>query len=156
MVTTLSTGWLVAMMIAAAPPGRVPARETAEAGTARYAEIAADIADTSHDPKTQALLVAIAVHESGLRLDIDLGQTLGDGGRAVGLWQLQGVSHHLSRREEADIALARIQRSFVACAGNGPRFQLAAYASGSCARGLHESAAMVDSWKRMLVAHPPK
>lgn len=146
------TAWLLSLMLALVPPGKVPARESAEAGFARYQDIAADIASVTNDRRTAALLVAIAVHESGLRLDVDTGATLGDGGRARGLWQLQGVAPELSRAEQARTALARVQRSFRAC-GAG-RYGLAAYASGSCSRGLPESAAIVDSWHRALAAHP--
>jgi hypothetical protein len=147
--------WLVALLVAVVPPGKVPARESAEAGLERYESIAADIATVTRSPRTAALLVAVAVHESGLRLDVDTGETLGDAGRARGLWQLQGIPADLPRVEQAAIALDRIQRSHKACAGNADRFRLAAYASGSCSRGLPESAAIVDSWRRMLGAHPP-
>jgi hypothetical protein len=145
--------WILALLLAAVPPGKVPARESAEAGAARYVSIAEDIAAVTRERSAQALLVAIAVHESGLRLDIDTGATLGDGGRAKGLWQLQGTPEGLTRREQARIALGRVQRSFRACAGNAERFRLAAYASGSCDRGLAESAAMVDTWRR-IYGHP--
>jgi hypothetical protein len=142
--------WILSLLLAAVPPGRVPERESAEAGAARYQAIAEDIAATTSSKRTAALLVAVAVHESGLRLDVDTGATRGDGGRACGLWQLQGTSCDLPRREQAGIALARVQRSFRACSGNDDRFRLAAYASGSCDKGWPESAAMVDSWRRLL------
>jgi hypothetical protein len=147
--------WLVALMIAAVPPGKVPARETAEAGLERYQAIAADVATVTRSPRTAALLVAVAVHESGLRLDVDTGATLGDAGRARGLWQLQGVPADLTRAQQAAVALERIQRSHKACSANLERFRLAAYASGSCSRGFPESAAIVDSWHRLLAGHPP-
>lgn len=147
--------WLVALMLASVPPGKVPARESAEAGRDRYEEIAADISTATRSPRTGALLVAIAVHESGLRLDVDTGATLGDAGRARGLWQLQGIPADLTRAEQAAVALERVQRSHKACAANLERFRLAAYASGSCSRGFPESAAIVDSWHRLLGAHPP-
>lgn len=146
--------WLVALMVALSPPGRVPERETTAAALERYEAIAEDIATVTRQPRTAGLLVAIAVHESGLRLDIDQGLTRGDGGRAIGIFQLQNISPDLSRRQQAGIALARVERSFRACSENPERFRLAAYASGRCTAGLPESAAIVDSWRRMLAAHP--
>lgn len=145
------TAWLLSLMLALVPPGKVPARESAEAGFARYQDIAADIASVTHDRRTAALLVAIAVHESGLRLDVDTGATRGPAPyRACGLWQLVGVDCSLSRRELAALARERALGSLGACIASPERFRLAAYASGSCSRGLPESAAMIDSWKRML------
>lgn len=149
------TAWILALLLAAVPPGKVPERESAEAGLERYESIAADVAAATRSPRTAALLVAIAVHESGLRLDVDTGATLGDGGRARGLWQLQAIPADLSRLDQARVALARVERSHKACASNPDRFRLAAYASGACSRGWPESAEIVDSWRRMLGAHPP-
>lgn len=145
------SAWIFALLLAVVPPGQHP-RETYDAAVHRYASIADDVASVTNDRRTAALLVAIAVHESGLRADVDTGETLGDGGRARGLWQLQDVPSDLSRAEQASVALARVQRSFRAC-GSG-RYALAAYASGSCARGLPESAAIVDSWHRILGGAP--
>lgn len=150
----MTSSWLLALLLAAAPPGRVPMRETAEAGELRYQSIADDIGQATREPRTQALLAAIAVHESGLRLDVDLGLTRGDAGRAVGLWQLQGVSADLPRAEQARVALRRVQQSFKACASSLERFRLAAYTSGSCSKGWPESAAIIDSWQRLLAGHP--
>ncbi|HEV8462117.1 MAG TPA: hypothetical protein VGQ38_15565 [Gaiellaceae bacterium] len=122
----------------------------------RYAAIADDLAEVTHDPRTAALLVALAVHESGFRLDVDNATTLGDAGRSCGLWQLGSVDcQTTSRADQARIALARVRRSFRACSANDERFRLAIYASGSCDRGRRESAAVIDSWRRILAAHPP-
>lgn len=143
---------VLALLLAAVPPGKVPSRETAEAGLVRYESIAEDIDAATSNCHNAGLLVVVATHESGLRLDIDQGLTLGDGGRACGLWQLQGVRcTDLTRAEQARIAYGRIARSFRACAGSEERFRLAAYASGSCTKGLPESAAMVDAWHRLMV-----
>lgn len=144
------TAAILAWLLAIVPPGRVPERETYEQGLARYASIAEDIAATTHSRRTAALLVAIAVHESALRVDVDDGRTRGDGGRALGLWQLQGVDPNLTRAEQAAVALTRVRRSFAACASNDLRYRLAAYASGRCDRGWPESAAIIDLRDRLI------
>lgn len=147
------SAWLLSLLIAAAPPGRVPERETREAALVRYESIAEDVAAATPDQRTQALLVATLVHESGARLDVDEGITRGDAGRAIGLWQLQNIDPNLTRAQQARIALRRIKQSFAACKDLDERFRLAQYAGGTCLRGHRDSAAMVDWWHRLLGAH---
>ena len=131
------SAWLFSLLLLVVPPGQVPAREDYDAGVRRYALIADDLAEVTHDPRAAALLVVIAVHEAGLRADVDDLRVLGDGGRACGLFQLQGVRcADVSRAGQARIALARVQQSFRACSGNPERFRLAAYASGEPLAGL--------------------
>ncbi len=88
-VATLSA-YLLSIMLAAAPPGRVKqpaeARESEEAGQARYALIAEAMARVALDPEekplfagedgrahTALLLLVISMHESHWRRDVDLG-----------------------------------------------------------------------------------
>src|SRR6185436_9297345 len=95
--------WLLGVMVATVPPGRsrVPAeaRESAEQGQARYAEIADAVARVALDPeerpvfggklgreRTAALMLALAFHESRWRRDVDLG--LGTHGRYHCLMQV--------------------------------------------------------------------
>lgn len=165
------SAWLLALMLVVAPPGRTPSRETAEAGAIRYAAIAEAVAAVvAEEPplfggrlgreRTAALLVAIAVHESGLRLDVDNGTTRGEG-RDVCLLQIRARS-----REEADeiahdrraclrLGLSFARRSMIACAASPLNERLGAYASGSCSRGLLESRAMMQSARRLFARHPP-
>lgn len=133
----------------AALPTYPEARETAEERAERYAEIARDISDVVLEDRPQAsptarrrtaaLLFSIAIHESGLARDVDLGPCaparlkIGgcDGGRAVSLWQVQ--NHDLpTRKDAARTALRLARRSLTACRHLPTRYQLAAYASGTC------------------------
>src|SRR5262245_32288767 len=82
--------WVLSVMLSAVPPGKSrhssEARESAEAGRTRYAQIARAIAEVTSDPKeeplfdgprgrekTAALLLAISYYESHWRRDVDLG-----------------------------------------------------------------------------------
>lgn len=160
------TAWLFALLVAVAPPGRVPERETEAAAIVRYQAIAEDLDAVTAEQAplfpgpdgramTAGLLVAIAVHESGLRLDVDQGATRG-GGQDVCLLQLRSPRHDVATDRRAcfreGLRLAR--QSFAACRALERRDRLAAYASGSCAAGRRESRAILDSWRRMLFAHP--
>lgn len=155
--------WLLTIMLAVAPPGRTPWRESEEAGRARYMEIAADIETVvaaeppmfsgAHGRELTGLLVlAIAVHESGLRLDVDTGATRG-GGKDVCLMQLRGF-RPTDRRDCLREGLRLARKSFAACAGKPLRERLAAYASGSCTSGLVESRSMIDAWGRWSARWP--
>lgn len=164
--------WILVLLLAIAPPGRTPARESAEAGRARYEAIAADIAAVVEDPdeaplfggplgreRTAALLVAVAYMESGLRVDVDTGSRRGDGGRSCTLWQLQrgrlGCAPLLAdRRLAAREALHAMRLSQGACRGPIDRM-LGAYAAGSCDRGAVASRARVHLAQRIFAAHPP-
>jgi len=75
------------------------------------------------------LLVAIAIRESNLRADVEACKTLGDGGRAVGLWQ-----EHASGERRAALcdggAVAQAKRAvrhLEAC-GRDDRSRMACYA----------------------------
>jgi hypothetical protein len=159
--------WIFALLVAVSPPGRVPARETLEAGEERYRAIAADVADVvaSAPPifagpdgraRTAALLVAVAALESGLRLDVDSGTRRGGGGEC-GLWQTMPVAGRCpeTRRAGAALALERMRRSFAACHAAPVAERLAAYASGHCSAGLAESRARVGLAQRVVARHPP-
>lgn len=88
-IETLSA-WVLSIMLATIPPGKPrwpkEARESSEAGRARYAQIARTIAEVSMDEdetpifsgphargKTAALLLTISFHESHWARHIDLG-----------------------------------------------------------------------------------
>lgn len=163
--------WIFALLVAVAPPGRVPDRETEAAALVRYQEIAEAVAETveAEDPlfggplgrhRTGALLVSVAFFESGLRLDVDQGATLGDHGRACGLWQIQAPPQPCAefvrdRRTQASHALALMRRSFAACRSAPVARRLAAFASGRCSAGHAESEARILYAQRIFARRPP-
>ena len=49
-----------------------------------------------HGVQVEALMMAVAVKESALRLDVERCEVVGDGGRAYGLWQ-----EHIAPRHKA-------------------------------------------------------
>jgi hypothetical protein len=142
--------WLLALLLAAVPPGLVPARETEEAARERYASIAEDLAAVTTSRTEASLLIAVAVHESGLRLDVDQGLTRG-GGRDVCLLQLRSPPAAALTDRQACLraGLRLVRASLAACRAAPERDRLAQYASGSCSAGLRESRAIMDSWRRL-------
>jgi len=125
------------------PPGW---HETLEQRVERYQGIAADVAAVARTRVEAAVLLGVAWHESGFARDVDLGpcyQGPGfkgrcDGGRAVGMWQIQEANREKrdlwrqNRREAAREAWRRILMSRASCAKNVPDEVLALYASGNC------------------------
>jgi len=147
---------MLSIMLAKAPPGRshiVEARETVEAGAARYGEIAEAIADVSGgNARTAALLLAVSFHESGWRRDVDLGRgKLARGsGRDSCLMQVRVTTDEhraltADRRRCFRLGLERLQRSLNACRHLPRLDRLAAYASGACDRGRLESRARMKT-----------
>lgn len=159
----------LAALLALAPPARRSAppgwTETEEAYRARLESVAADIAAVSTTRTHVGALVGVAVHESALAPDVDAGRCyrLGtwanrcDGGRAIGLWQLQDADpvkralYRTSRRDAAREALRRILGSLGACRALEPRLRLASFASGTCSRGW-EAAQGLDAFVRRALA----
>ncbi len=106
--------WAVDRMSLWQPPGRSSyqnARETPEAGLARYHAIARDVIAVTYDPseaplfpgpygraKTAATILSMSDFESGYRKDVDTGEgedARGDGGKSWCLMQIQlGVAVH--------------------------------------------------------------
>ncbi len=194
MDTSPVTAWLYALMVWAAPPDRFAAahsfpgwQETVEARSARYRSIAEDLVATVYDPaerpafagkngraRTAALLLALAIKESGLAPDADRGPCYRgrngqsqrcDEGRSACMLQIRvgtGTTPEGWTREElfADrrkclrAGLHRARRSVGACSREGPDFILNAYASGVCGRGHQESRERVALAER-LFAHQP-
>lgn len=136
---------LVAVMLAFTPAARAKV-EPLDEQLVRYEAIAEAIDSVATGPREAALLLAIAVHESGLRRDIDLAEVRGAAGEC-GAWQLMPPSKKTpcsmfgDRAAQAKRALDLARRSIGKC-GHG-EVMLAAYASGSCDRGLEESRSMV-------------
>lgn len=168
------SAWVLSLLLHQLPPERaasapcyVEACETPEERTARYASIAEDIASVAHraapseraQRRAAALLVGVAILESGLAKDVDMGPCAParvarggcDNGRARSLWQIQGLSAQPSRREAAEIALGLMRRSFIACRHLPELERLSVYASGSCASaaGRRASRVRVDFARRL-------
>lgn len=170
--------WVFVLLCALAPPAKLAAlpafpgwAETAEQRTDRYRAIAEDIAAVTPDTRELAVLVAIAIHESGLAPDVDLGPTCyrgprGDGprcdfGKAVSIFQIHADGEDAklligNRRTAAKRALALMRRSARACVPkHGPEAALRIYASGTCEGGAKASTDMVKLARRLLTEHPP-
>lgn len=169
-------GWVLSLLVAAAPPGRDPWRESEEAGRARYALIAEAIVDAveqakepmfaggQHRQRAAALLAAVAYAESGLRVDVDTGSTRGKAGECS-LWQIMPTSTGecdaltSDRRVAARVAYRMMVRSRRACVKPGVsiREMLSVYASGSCVSeaGKEASRARVDLAMRWFSLRPP-
>ena len=153
--------WALTFMLSWAPPGRSHIRdavETAEAGTARYGDIARAAASIAFDPgerplvsgprarsQTLAIMLSVAYHESGFRRDVDLG--VGPLARGSGtdscLMQirvgrgntLEGYSHAelvADRGKCFRVGLRLLRRSIGACRSLPPLDWLSAYARGQC------------------------
>jgi hypothetical protein len=119
----------LAALLALAPTARrsAPAiwAESPTEYTDRLASVADDIAAASSSPHDVALLVGVAVEESGLSPDVDAGFCAVrwgcDGGRALSIWQLHAVSDEQAavvrwdRRAAAVVALRRIRSALYRC-----------------------------------------
>lgn len=95
-------------------------------------EIAEAIATVAPDRETAATMAVYAVYEGGNRRC-----AIGDGGKAIGPFQLQGASRAVACDpvQAARVWLAKANASRVDCAGLTPDDQLAELASGSCGHG---------------------
>jgi len=179
------SAWILALALSASPPERAKNPpgwdETVEVRRRRYESIASDLAAVVYDPdvrplypgprgraQTAALLLAIAVEESGLARDVDLGPCYRgssgtgprcDRGRAFCLLQVHADGIGGRTREgwtggelfddrrkcfRAGLSLAR--SSFGAAAGADPTHRLDAYAGG------HSNAAHMAGKKRLDLA----
>ncbi len=164
------TPWILSLMLAAIPPAR-QAPELEDLARARYEAIAADVAEAVEEApplfrgkhgrhRTAALLLAVALHESAFRLEVDTGASRGDAGRSCTLWQFNFGKGELcdallaDRKLAARKAIELIRRSQKAC--RGPvEDMLRVYASGSCKKGERESRVRVETAQRWFAARPP-
>jgi hypothetical protein len=142
------SAWLFALML---PLLRGDTIETYHANAVRYASIADDIADEVRDVgpisglterDTASLVLAIMIHESALRADVDNGEVRG-GGVDGCLMQVRGFIGDRPACVKRGLELARA--SWGAC----PDARLAAYASGSCERGIDKSDEIVGIWRKL-------
>lgn len=172
MTMKMMIAWLMAWMLASAPPGRSQiAPETADEGRARYEAIAQSFATVAYDPAekplaagprgrafTLSVLAATALHESGFRRDVDLGEGSRARGSGVDSCLLQirvgrgrtaeGWTHEdlVGDREKcARAALHLMQRSFGACRRLELVDRLAGYTRGTCVKDEPFSRARVGT-----------
>lgn len=165
--------WTFLALMHHAPVERLPQwaghEETPREAMARYGDIAADITAVCEDAKAPrscaALLVAIAIGESGLARDADVGpchrggahRTRCDSGAAYSLWQIHehgdvtGVQLFADRRLAARVALRAARGSLRMCRHLPPGDQLAGL-SGTCepsARHMASARARYALWRRV-------
>lgn len=157
------------------------AKETIEEREERYEALANALAEvvateapvysgTHGRAHTAAVLLGISFAESGWRKDVDLGigpHGRGDGGLAVCVAQVHAVDGDqryssgraldlLSSRHECWHSALRLVRSSWGCRHvNGMSGALAAYASGHCHGGLHESAVRMALAERFYRHNEP-
>ena len=184
MTVEVLTAWLMAIMLATVPPGRSrrpeEARETAEAGRARYGAIARAMAEVSLDPeeaplfagergreKTALFLLTIALHESHFRRHVDLGlgpHARGGGGRYHCMMQIlvkkgrtpEGfTAEDLVKNRQACFrrGLHILQRAKRFCDAAGPRAFLNHYASGTCHRGAQAASKRWKTFDALMREH---
>lgn len=145
------TLWLVGAMMAWVPTLR-------PTESARYADIARDIATVALDPaeepafagadgraRTALLLASIASFESGYRADVDDGRVKGDHGTSVCLMQVRvfgktkegWTAKDLTedRQKCFRVALRLVRTSFEWCKARVLEDRLAGYTVGSCREG---------------------
>ncbi len=162
--------YLYAAMVAWAPPSTHLYAEAAAVTEARYLAIASDVASVALEPseaplfagddgrvRTAVLLLSVASLESGgFRADVAFCRTLGDHGRAAGMYQSHRSRDRVcsSTREATRVALEQIRESFVACEANEPAVWLAAYSSGSCSRGWVQARNRWDRAADYMRTHP--
>lgn len=108
-------------------------------------ETAEAIASVTDDPRDQEILGRIARYESGFDPRVAACLRKGDGGRSLGLFQLQPIETRDAARacgslvQQAELALRYMRRSAEACPGNVGADRLAMFVSGTCARGIREA-----------------
>lgn len=162
---------ILAALLAFAPPEKRPTfpgyHETSEARLARYDAIAADIEEASDGPSSAALLVAMAIGETGLALDADRGPCYRGGvftsrcdyGRAATLWQMHAGRYQgepftvgdlfTDRRRAAGLALWALRSSLRMCHRLAPEDRLSQYGAGTCQKGIEQVRARYYLWMRV-------
>jgi hypothetical protein len=180
MTAEVLASWLLGVMMATVPPGRSrypsEARESAEQGQARYAEIADALARVALDPgerpvfvgklgreRTAALMLALSYHESRWRRDVDLGlgthgryhclmQVAVDRGRTPDGWT--GKDLVASRERCFRAGLHILSRAQGSCKAQGPDAWLRLYTSGRCDRGRLPAEQRLVTLRSWLAAYP--
>ncbi len=150
----LSAAWIAGMMVALEPsaPWRSTYDKTAEA-IAKVAE--AEPLFDGDAPKTAALLVSVAWHESRLKPN-----AVSSNGKWVCLYQVD--KRHLEDWKKAvddpevctRAAMKLLRQSLAACAKQPADDRLAFFMSGTCTKGLPESRYRMFLAKKLLAKHP--
>lgn len=147
------TSFILAFMLWMEPLMKHSSEEDPSLRLERYKAIAADIAEVCQDPsespvfdgdngrlKTCMLIASIARNESGFKESIDLGTERGDGGKSVGIMQVQHgqkgsinfTLEELKNRKTNIRAGLKILRAVKCNNGSNMDSMLRAYVSGSC------------------------
>lgn len=109
------------------------------------AELAEAIAEVTDDEWEQRQLARIAVYESLLLPSVGRCAKRGDGGLALGPYQIHARSGREYRDtcaslvEASKIALERVYESLAMCKHLKPKWQLSGYTSGNCEHGHAEA-----------------
>ena len=184
-----AVAWVLSLLILSVPPARLSAQpgweETIAAREARYLAIATDVAAVVYAPdarvlyagprgraRTAALLVAVAVLESGLAADVDIGPCYRgrngrsprcDSGRAASCWQVHDKSVEGNRPAAIREALRRLRGSFGMAAARGrergwtaaqvEEHRMDIYASGGSLAVGHKAGLMRLKLGEKLAAH---
>lgn len=171
--------WTLAAMLAHAPPERQDGNPWAdpspEAARTRYEGIRDAIVAQCPDRHCASLLVALAIGESGLARDADLGpchregkwKTRCDSGRAASVWQVQAfgndeqgqkitVARLFAERELAAWAMRRAASSSLkACKHLPPEQRLANLGGGHC-QPNKSATARYHLWQKIKGWNPAK
>lgn len=150
------TSVLIALLLATPIATRPLSDETRAEQVERLTAIAEDVAAVTTSVEEQTLLLAVAEHESGFNRVVDYGPCPPgwcDDGRAACLLQIQATERERAklfadRRACFTEGLRRLRASLSMCRTSSRQHRLAAYASGSCARGLRGSRELVAGWDR--------
>jgi hypothetical protein len=133
--------WILALILTWRPTTE-PAEER------RYESIAVDMAEAVEgiggDDSLALTVLAVAMHESGMRAEVDDGRERGSG-RDVCLMQIRTTKRKADalaadRRECIRLGARYVRGSLASCRALPWEYRLAAYASGSCERGHAASA----------------
>ena len=174
--------WVLSAALTFAPVETRPKfkgyEETPDETRARYASIAEDVAQAAEDgakspeeaKRRAALLLAVAIGESGLSLDVDRGpcyrkgnwKSRCDGGTSFTIWQMKtvvvdgkpmlaskvaGLEH---RKVAAKAALRAILGSLGMCRKLPPEDRLSGYGAGRCIEGHKSVRARHALFQRVL------
>lgn len=150
------TSVLLAIILATPIAVRPLSTETREEQVVRLTAIVADVESVTSSTEERLLLLAVAQHESGFNRTVDYGPCPPgwcDDGRAACLLQIQATEAarkrlFADRRACLTEGLRRLRASLSMCSGSSRQHRLAAYASGSCERGLKGSRELVAGWDR--------
>lgn len=157
---------VIRALVLSTPVARTPGdTETDDERRERLVSVADDALDAGKGVRTALLLLAVADHEGGFNQTVDRGPCWRgadgrgpqcDSGKAACLLQIHGGSAERNEELFRDRAkcfregLGHLAASRSVCGQSEPRWQFAAYASGSCTSdsGRKGSTELYDRWQR--------